>query len=434
MALSSITGVTNVQMWDLCRKVSPNFKSHTAKGTADMFTEKGFEALKLSDVKAINEFFEISLRVAFQKMNVSRAKNLFENTGLVEVYDTPNGGYTQRMAINSIKPVTPAFKGLEDGDSVDPFIIRKPKMNERFFQQNFDYQSFITLQDFQVKTIFINDYGMGEFLAGIMLGLENGYKIQKSVNTKEALNKAINSATYPLQDSQVINVTWDFTAEPTSAMLTGYLLAIDDLVTSMTTCEQTSAYNAMKFADTVDTNELVMVTRAGIKNRIKLSLEVGAYNPEKLAIPVDEILEVQDFGGLRPYMNGADNTKEYLQPIYDKNGEQVAYVDASVTVNGPATYQAATGKWIVNITSGGTTADTNDTVVTPDGFEDPNSDVLAIICKKGLLFENRQNPYEVRPIMNPRGLYTNYWASSPNNAINIDPLYTMVVIRGVQTV
>lgn len=432
MALSSITGVTNVQMWDLCRKVSPNFKSHTAKGTADMFTEKGFEALKLSDVKAINEFFEISLRVAFQKMNVSRAKNLFENTGLVEVYDTPNGGYTQRMAINSIKPVTPAFKGLEDGDSVDPFIIRKPKMNERFFQQNFDYQSFITLQDFQVKTIFINDYGMGEFLAGIMLGLENGYKIQKSVNTKEALNKAINSTDYPLQDSQVINVTWDFTAEPTSAMLTGYLLAIDDLVTSMTTCEQTSAYNAMKFADTVDTNELVMVTRAGIKNRIKLSLEVGAYNPEKLAIPVDEILEVQDFGGLRPYMNGDNNTKAYLQPIYDKNGEQVAYVDASVTVNGPATYQAATGKWIVNVTSGGTTADTNDTVVTPDGFEDPNADVLAIICKKGLLFENRQNPYEVRPIMNPRGLYTNYWASSPNNAINIDPLYTMVVIRGVQ--
>ena len=338
------------------------------------------------------------------------------------------------MAINSIKPVTPAFKGLEDGDSVDPFIIRKPKMNERFFQQNFDYQSFITLQDFQVKTIFINDYGMGEFLAGIMLGLENGYKIQKSVNTKEAMNKAINSTDYPLQDSQVINVTWDFTAEPTSAMLTGYLLAIDDLITSMTTCEQTSAYNAMKFADTVDTNELVMVTRAGIKNRIKLSLEVGAYNPEKLAIPVDEILEVQDFGGLRPYMNGENNTKAYLQPIYDKNGEQVAYVDASVTVNGPATYQAATGKWIVNITSGGTTADTNDTVVTPDGFEDPNADVLAIICKKGLLFENRQNPYEVRPIMNPRGLYTNYWASSPNNAINIDPLYTMVVIRGVQTV
>lgn len=434
MALASITGVTNVQMWDLCRKVSPNFKSHTAKGTADMFTEKGFEALKLSDVKAINEFFEISLRVAFQKMNISRAKNLFENTGLVEVYDTPNGGYTQRMAINSIKPVTPAFKGLEDGDSVDPFIIRKPKMNERFFQQNFDYQSFITLQDFQVKTIFINDYGMGEFLAGIMLGLENGYKIQKSVNTKEALNKAINSTDYPLQDSQVINVTWDFTAEPTSAMLTGYLLAIDDLVTSMTTCEQTSAYNAMEFADTVDTNELVMVTRAGIKNRIKLSLEVGAYNPEKLAIPVDEILEVQDFGGLRPYMDGDDNTKVYLQPIYDRNGEQVAYVDASITVNGPATYQAATGKWIVNVTSGSTTADTNDTVVTPDGFEDPNADVLAIICKKGLLFENRQNPYEVRPIMNPRGLYTNYWASSPNNAINIDPLYTMVVIRGVQTV
>lgn len=428
MGLSSITGVTNIEMWDACRKVSPNFKNHTAKGTADLFTEKGFEALKTSDVGAINEFFELSIRIAFQKMNISRARNLFENSGLVEVYDTPNGGYTQRMAINSIKPVTPAYKGLKDGDSVDPFIVRIPKVTERFFAQNFDYQSFITIQEFQVKQIFLSDYGMGQFLGGIMAGLENGYKIQKSVNTKEAINAAINSTEYPLQDSQVINVTWDFTAEPTSAMMTGYLLAIDDLVTSLETTEQTDQYNALKFKTVLDREDLVMVSRAGIKNRIKLGLEVGAFNPEKLAIPVNEIMEVQDFGGLKPYVMVGDN-KAYLQPIYDKNGEQVAYVDATVTVNGPATFSG--GKWVVNVTSGSTTADTNDTV-TECEFEDPNSDVLAIICQKGLLFENRQNPYEVRSIMNPRGLYNNYFASSPNNAINVDPLYAMIVIRGVQ--
>ena len=429
MAISSISGVSNIQLWDLARKVSPSFKSHTSKGTSDMFTEKGFEALRVSDLNALNEFFDISLRVAFQKMTISRAKNLFENKGLVEVYDTPNGGYVQRMAVDSIKPVTPAFKNLENGDSVDPFIVRKPNASERFFEQNFDYQSFITLQDFQVKQIFIAEFGMGEFIAGVMAGLENGYKIQKSLNTKEALNSAINSTEYPLQDTQVINVTWDFTAEPTDAMLTGYLLGIKDVITAMTTTEQTSGYNAGHFATVVDTDDMVMVARAGIKNRIELGLEVGAFNLEKLSIPVSNIIEVDNFGGLTPYVLSGD-TEVAVQPIYDKNGEQVAYVDASVTVNGYATF--VNGKWTVNVTSGSTTADTNDTVTEVDGWNDPNADVLAVICQRGLLFENRQNPYEVRPIYNPRGLYQNYWASSPNNAIVVDPYYTMVVIRGAQ--
>lgn len=430
MSLADITGVTNLQLWDLARKVSPSFKSHTAKGTADLFTERGFEALKLSDVTAINEFFEISLRVAFQKLSVSRAKNLFENSGLVQVYDTPNGGYTQRMAIYSVKPTTPQFHGLQNGGSVDPFRIRLPKADERFFATNFSFQSFITIQDFQVKQIFISQYGMGEFIAGIMQGLENGYKIQKSVNTKEAINAALNSTTYALQDTQVIDVAWaDAGEEPTDAMMTGYLLAIKDLVTAMTTTEQTSAYNALKFATSVDTSDLVMVARAGIKNRIQLGLEVGAFNPDRLAIPVDEILEVDNFGGLVPYVLSG-STHVPVQPIYDTNGEQVAYVDASVTVNGPARFDAASGKWIVSVTSGGTTADTNQTIFNPDGYDDPNADVLAIIAQKGLLFENRQNPYEISPIYNPAGLYTNYWASSPNNSIVVDPLYTMVVIRG----
>lgn len=428
MALSSISGVSNIQLWNLARKVSPSFKSHTSEGTADTFTEKGFEALRTTDVNALNEFFEISLRVAFQKMTVSRAKNLFEDKGLVEVYDTPNGGYVQRMAVDSIKPVTPAFHDLQNGQSVDPFIVRKPNASERFFEQNFDYQSFVTLQDFQVKQIFVAEFGMGEFIAGVMKGLENGYTIQKSLNVKEALNKAINSAEYPLQNTQVINVTWDYDAEPTEAMLTGYLLAIKDVITAMTTTEQTSAYNAGEFDTVVDTDDLVMVARAGIKNRIELGLEVGAFNLDKLSIPVDNIIEVADFGGLVPYITVGENDAD-LQPIYDSNGEQVAYVDASVTVNGPA--HLVNGKWVVNITSGSTTADTNDTYVKGEvSFRDPNADVLAVIAQKGLVFENRQNPYEVRPIYNPRGLYQNYWASSPNNAIVVDPYYTMVVIRG----
>jgi len=430
MAINDITGVSNIELWDLARKVSPKFRSHTAKATADLFTEKGFEALKLSDVSAINEFFELSLRVAFQMCNVSRAKNPLEGKGLLQVYDTPNGGFVQRMAIDSIKPTSPKFKGLTNGASVDPFVVRKPKSHERFFSQNFDYQSFITIQDFQVKQIFVSQYGMGEYIAGIMTGLRNGYTVQEYENAKEAINAAINSTEYPLQDTQVIRMSSWTDAGATDAELTEMILSVKDLITAMTVNSQSSGYNAAKFTTAVNTDDLVLVLRAGIKNRIAVNLEVGAFNPDRLSLPI-ETIELDDFGGLKPYSINASTgeAETLLQPIYDSNGERVAYVDGSVTVNGPAHFDATSQKWIVNITSGGTTADTNQTLVDSQiTWVDPNASVLGFVARRGAIFENRQNPYQVSPIYNPAGLYTNYWASSPNNAINYDPLYEFVVI------
>lgn len=422
-----ISGISNVQFWNMARAKNPNFANHTAKGTADLFNEKGFEALKRDNVVALNEFFELSIRIAFQKVDVSKARNPLAELGLVEIYDTPNGGFVQRIAINSIKPVTPAFKGLEDGDSVDPFIVRKPTQQERFFGQNFDYQSFITIQDFQVKQIFLSEYGMGEFIAGILQGLANGYVLQEYVNTKEAINSALNSTDYALKDTQKLAVASWTDASPTDSDLKSLILTIKDLATAMKTQAQTGMYNALGFETYVDSDEYVVLMRAGIKNRIQLQLELGAFNPETLTIPF-ATQEVSDFGGLVPYGDSALTQK--LQPVYDRFGTVVGYVDAKATINGYATKRKRDGRWIVNITTGSSTSDT--TIAEEDRGEvywkDENAEVLAIVCQKGLIFENRQNPYTVSPIYNPRGMYNNYWANSANNSINVDPNYNMIAI------
>lgn len=432
MAFDSLTSITNATLWDEARKASPTFASHTAKATADLFTEKGFESITRNGLNVINEFFELSLRVGFQMLNASKAKNPFEGTGLVQVYDTPNGGFVQRIAVHSVKPVSPAYKGLQDGASVDPFIVRKPKQDERFFQQNFDYQSFITVQDFQVKQIFISEYGMGAFVAGIMQGLRNGYTIQEYENTLECLSAALNSTDHPLQDTQVVAVdSWGSGTGGAiaAADLTSLIKNVKDISTAMDVVPQTSAYNAGKFATLVDKSDLILLMRAGIKTEIDLKLEVGAFNPDRLALPFP-IVEVENFGGLLPYMDGGESADVLQQPVYDVLGEVVGWLPkAGVTINGYATKRASDGKWVVNITSGGATADTTINEGEPDIWVDPNANVLAVLIQKGAIFENAQNPYMVRPIENPRGLYTNYWASRPNNGINYDHYYTMVVFR-----
>ena len=45
------------------------------------------------------------------------------------------------------------------------------------------------------------------------------------------------------------------------------------------------------------------------------------------------------------------------------------------------------------------------------------------------MFTSTQNPYNVRPIINPRGLYTNYWASAVGNTVACDPLFNFVVFK-----
>lgn len=394
--------ISNIELWNALRAKNPTFRSHTAEGTAELFSERGFEALKRSDVSAINEFFELSLRVALQKISVGRAKNLFSNIGLVEVYDTPNGGYTQRIAIKNIKPVSPKFKGLKNGDSIDPFVVRKPESDERFFQQNFDYQNFITLQDFQVKTIFISEYGMSEYVSGIMRGLQNGYTIQESLNVKEALNAAINSVAYPLQGTQIIEVD-SFDDEPTDSELQNYMLAIKLLLTQMTTTESTGAFNAGGFETMVDRDEYVILQRAGIKDQLDVRTRLGAFHPDELNSGV-EIHEIDNFGGITyTYTSASVIEPAPAYPHYDEFGAQDGW----------------------SASEGGDLIEGEFELQTVD----PNEDVLAIVCQKGLVFENRQNGYMVNPIYNPRGLYTNYWASVVNNAINVDKNYNMVVIK-----
>lgn len=425
MALADVAKITNTEFWDMARRFSPSFASHTAEGTAVEFNEKGYEAIRLSDTGVLNDFFNISMRIALQMLSVSRARNPLVDKGLVQVYNQPKGGYAQRMGVNSVKPVSPGYRNAEEGDSVDPFPIRKPEIEERFFTQNFDYQSFITVQDFQIKTMFISEYGMGELLSGILQALANGYTVQEYLNIKECMNTALNSENHPLKDSQIQNIGTFDDDEPTTAELTTLILRIKNIASSLNTTPQSGEYNAMGFESVVDPSEMVLVLRAGIKNAIEVGLMVGAFNPNYLTIPF-EIVEIEDFGGISYVLNNAALTQ-----VYDKFGTERGLIQSSIMpVGGLKAYKANSGtnkgKWVADINNVQTVLVQKE----DDGVAavDPNKDVLGVIMQKGAIFENAQNPYTVDVIHNPRGMYDNYWANRPNTGINYDAFYDVIAI------
>ena len=399
---AALPKITNQSLWDAIREKFPNFMSHTAKGTKDLFTESGYEMLTSTNPNFKQDYFELSMRVYLQLVTFSYARDTLASNGFGEYFPTPRGGYVQRIAIDSIKPISPGYRGLQTGDSPDPFVVRKASQSERMWKQNFDYQSLVTIpDDYAFKTIFITEYGMSELMGGIMQGLENGYTIQLYENKLEVLNAAINSTQTPLQNTQVYEV--DYTNPPaagTQQEQKELWLAIKSIIDAMVMGPQTWGFNAMKYASVQERDRIKVLIRPGYKNQMTLELYAVIFNADRLNMDVD-IIEVPHFGGLIPqYMEGSTATDAKIK--YDEFGAAVAYTKQD-----------------------GTTVVPDDQIT----WLDPNADVIAIVADKGMVFYAEQNPYQIEAIRNPRGLYTNFWASSPGNSVNYDPLFNMVVIK-----
>ena len=393
-----MASISNIELWNAIRKNYPQFESHTAEGTAELFTEKGWSTITRAGLGIMNEFWQLAMPYYLQLVNISHAVDRLETEGFGEFFDMPYGGYIQRMSIDSSKPLSAAYRNLQNGDSPDPYVVRKPKTHERFFQTNFDYASLITMPDeWENKRIFISEFGMSEFLAGVFKGLENGYIVQKYENKLEAINNILTNATTPLQASQIVNTT--ISAQPTEQELIDFIFNVKAVLTAMRIGPQTGAYNALGFVSTQDEGRLKLLVRAGYKDRVDLLVARNSYNRDVLNLPID-VIEVPHFGGLVPKY---DNATVY--PVYDNLGERTGW---SATEGGTAI-------------SGVTDADIT--------WDDPHANVYAILADKGVIFEVQRNPYKVEPIRNPRGLYTNYWCSAPDNAILYDPLYNVVVFK-----
>ncbi|MCM1439818.1 MAG: hypothetical protein NC131_11555 [Roseburia sp.] len=401
--------ISNVDLWNSVRNGYPTFASHTSEGTKELFTEAGFQQLKQYDPTALNDFYDLSLRVYLLTVDIAQVKDDFLDRDFGEVYEQARGGYIQRMAIAPIKPVTPAFRGLQNGDSPDPFIVRKGKATERFFKQNFDFQNLLTMPSEELyKNMFISEYGMSEYYAGMILQLNNSYIVQRYLNKLEAINAGINSTQFPLRATQQVAVPLT-KADPTADQLTSLILAIKSMVSAMGVGASVSQFNAAGYPTVQKRDRLRLLLKADLENQISVKVLTSAFNRDELNIPV-EIIPVNNFGGLIPYMDNDYSTQLY--EVYDqKLGYLIGYSE----------------------TEGATTPTIKlDDYGNPDTeiyWKDPNSDVIGVLADKGWLFETVQNNYRVDTIWNPRGLYMNHWASLVGGGIFIDSLYNVVVFR-----
>ena len=400
--------LTNAQFLTAVSKVAPEFKEMAAKNSRDVFTESGFQALQNlpGTEDAVTRFYNIALMVGLQTVEHAKFKDVLAAMGILERLHMSMGAYKQENHVQRIKNVNPAFigtdgKGLKNGDSVDPYVVRKPVIDQDYYGLNWNYQNWFTFQNFDLRLGWIiPDNGVQSIVSAIyeMVDLD---RIETEYSKFfEVLNGAINSTEHPLTDTQQIKLdSWGET--PTDDEVESLIRVLKDIVEVFDSMPSVDIYNAGHYPNGAEASDMTMLVRLGIKSRID-TLMAYVFGPEYLQFPI-KVKAVPNFGGIKHYAASDTGFTTELIPVTDKDGVYTGYYSADGTETG----QIAG----------------SDTVEV-----DPNKDVIAVIAQKGVIFELIQNEMKVRPIINPRGEYQNTFFNQMNNGINYNHNKNLITI------
>lgn len=386
-------------------KAMPQYEGYASAGEASLFKSRGFLDTLVTDITKLNEVYNCLNRIVLNKIDVADVKDPFRLGDFGASYVNEYAAGVQRMAIYPVKGTSPLFKNIpKQGVNMQQF--RPGKVEQRFFEINFDYANYLSIQEFQIRQMFVNEFGISDFYAGMLSQLKNDYKLNKYMAVKEALNAAINNTDHPLQDTQKITLA-SWSADPTSDELNDFILQIKNIVSHMEATPATSAYNALGFKTAQNVSRMRLLCRVGIKNLIQTRLQKLFVGADNLTLPFN-IIEVEDFGGLVPYAESTFETQLY--PVYDvESGEQIGFAQ----------------------TEGATVAQyTEDEVY----LKDPNENVLAVLADKEVIFHVQHNPFRIMAApYNVAGLYITQHATCPDNMIKYDALYNFITISKPST-
>lgn len=400
--------LTNAQFLTAVSKVAPEFKELAAKNARDVFTEAGYQSLQNipGTEDAVTRFYNIALLVGLQTVEHAKFKDVLAGMGILERLHMTMGAYKQENRVQRIKNVNPAWlgsdgTGLKNGDSVDPYVVRKPVIKQNYYGLNWNYQNWFTLQDFDLKLGWVTPNDGIQSIVSAMYEMVDLDRLETEfAKFFEVMNGAINSTEHPLTDTQQI-VLDSWSATPTDAEVESLIRVLKNIVEVFDSMPSVDIYNAGQYPNSADASDMTMLVRLGIKSRID-TVMAYVFGPEYLQFPI-KVKAVANFGGIKHYAPSDADFEHELVPVTDNDGAYTGYYSADGTTTG----QIAEAETVE---------------------VDPNKDIIAVIAQKGVIFELIQNEMKVRPIINPRGEYQNTFFNQPNNGINYNHFKNLITI------
>lgn len=128
--------------------------------------------------------------------------------GLLAVDDMRMGAILQKIKVQMPEAVEDVTTQLIDGQSIDQYIVSKPKATQKLFVKRTPYDFFITIQKKWLREAFTSESAMGSFLAAVYGEVEN--KLELSQENLARLCMANFMATISTSTNRVINLVTDY--------------------------------------------------------------------------------------------------------------------------------------------------------------------------------------------------------------------------------
>lgn len=139
--------------------------------------------------------------------------------GLLAVDDMTMGAIMQKIKVKMPTAVEDVTTQLEDGQSIDQYIISKPKATQKLFVKRTPYTFYITIQKKWLREAFTSEVAMGSFIAAIYGEVENALEL--SQENLARLTMANYMASISGSANRVVNLVSDYNTASGESVPTG---------------------------------------------------------------------------------------------------------------------------------------------------------------------------------------------------------------------
>lgn len=128
--------------------------------------------------------------------------------GLMAVSDMTMGAIMQKIKVKMPTAVEDVTTQLIDGQSIDQYIVSKPRATQKLFVKRTPYTFYITIQKKWLREAFVSESAMGSFIAAIYGEVEN--KLELSQENLARLCMANFMASISTDTNRVINLVTEY--------------------------------------------------------------------------------------------------------------------------------------------------------------------------------------------------------------------------------
>ena len=188
---------------------------------------------------------------------------------------------------------------LVDGQSIDPYVVKKPKAVSLQFYGNTQYSDHITVFRDQLDSALRDSAEFGRFISGVMTNISNKHKQIEEAEARGMLINFITAKALADQDN-CINVLQAYYDETGVQLTPDTMFAVSNyteftrwLAGFMTTIADKLAERSQKYHMNITGKELMRFTdgadlrkyiSANVANYLDTAVASGLYNPDRLSV------------------------------------------------------------------------------------------------------------------------------------------------------